>query len=552
MGSIRDAIKIVEKTPEEIEAIKADIKKTGLPDEMIAVILYGLNLIEWLPKLILEQKVTISRLKELLFGKKKRTIQPKDDKSKASDEAKAAAKNTDNPPTSTDAANEDNLTDTEDSSEKKKLKGHGRIPHTAYTEATDHKLTIDNLKVGMSCPSECKGRLYEFTPATIIRIKGQQMAAVHRYTIEKLRCNLCNVIITANIPKELGNDKYDASFKAHIVIQKYFMGMPSYRQATYHSFINVPLPHSTQWKLIEELAGCVIPIFNRLCVHAANNKLIYFDDTPLKIVDEIKDNQSNPNKKRKGMYTTGMLAKSENHQIILYFNGVMHAGENLTALLAKRTEKAPVILMCDALGHNTPDYENVILCYCLSHGFRQFSELHKFFPVPCEKVMTLISAIYKVDKETTEMTSLNRLAHHKKFSTPITDKLHAYLFFLMDKKLVEPNEPLGKSVNYMLNHWHKLTQFLRVDGAPLDNNAMEQGLKIPIRGRKNWMFYKNTYGASVGGVLTSIIYTCMLSNVNPLNYLVAIQENQVQMIKNPDAWLPWCYQDTLSSLAMTA
>ena len=122
----------------------------------------------------------------------------------------------------------------------------------------------------------------------------------------------------------------------------------------------------------------------------------------------------------------------------------------------------------------------------------------------------------------------------------------------MDKKLVEPNEPLGKSVNYMLNHWHKLTQFLRVDGAPLDNNAMEQGLKIPIRGRKNWMFYKNTYGASVGGVLTSIIYTCMLSNVNPLNYLVEIQENQVQMIKNPDAWLPWCYQDTLSSLAMTA
>lgn len=248
--------------------------------------------------------------------------------------------------------------------------------------------------------------------------------------------------------------------------------MPSHRQATYHAFINVPLPHSTQWKLIEELAGCVIPIFNRFCVHAANNKLIYFDDTPLKIVDEIKDNQSNPNKKRKGMYTTGMLARSENHQIILYFNGLKHAGENLTALLAKRTEKAHVILMCDALGHNTPDYENVILCYGLSHGFRQFSELHKFFPVPCEKVMALISAIYKVDKETTEMTSSNRLAHHKKFSTPITDKRHAYLFFLRDKKLVEPNEPLGKYVNYMLNHWHKLTQFLRIDGAPLDNKAM--------------------------------------------------------------------------------
>ena len=31
MGMIRDAIKIVEKTPEEIDAIKAEVQKAGLP-----------------------------------------------------------------------------------------------------------------------------------------------------------------------------------------------------------------------------------------------------------------------------------------------------------------------------------------------------------------------------------------------------------------------------------------------------------------------------------------------------------------------------------------
>ena len=72
VGAIKDAIKIVEKTPEEIEAIKAEIKKSGLPDETVTMLMYGLNLILWLPKLILEQKVTISRLKDLLFGKNKR------------------------------------------------------------------------------------------------------------------------------------------------------------------------------------------------------------------------------------------------------------------------------------------------------------------------------------------------------------------------------------------------------------------------------------------------------------------------------------------------
>jgi len=29
---------------------------------------------------------------------------------------------------------------------------------------------------------------------------------------------------------------------------------------------------------------------------------------------------------------------------------------------------------------------------------------------------------------------------------------------------------MGKAVAYMLKHWEPLTQFLRVQGAPLDNN----------------------------------------------------------------------------------
>ena len=89
---------------------------------------------------------------------------------------------------------------------------------------------------------------------------------------------------------------------------------------------------------------------------------------------------------------------------------------------------------------------------------------------------------------------------------------------------------------------------LRLEGAPLDNNAMEQGLKIPIRGRNNWMFYKNTYGAYIGGVLTSVIYTCMLSGINPLHYLVVLQEYKNQIVKKPQAWLPWNYQKALSDL----
>jgi hypothetical protein len=104
----------------------------------------------------------------------------------------------------------------------------------------------------------------------------------------------------------------------------------------------------------------------------------------------------------------------------------------------------------------------------------------------------------------------------------------------------------------MLKHWLELTQFLRVAGAPLDNNIVGRSLKIPIRGRRTWLFYKTEYGAMIGGVLTSVIYTCVLSGVNPLNYLIALQEHKNQIVKEPERWLPWNYQEALATLSLAA
>ena len=45
-------------------------------------------------------------------------------------------------------------------------------------------------------------------------------------------------------------------------------------------------------------------------------------------------------------------------------------------------------------------------------------------------------------------------------------------------------------ITYMLRHWQALTLFLRVAGAPLDNNICERALKMAIRHRKNSLFYR--------------------------------------------------------------
>jgi len=99
----------------------------------------------------------------------------------------------------------------------------------------------------------------------------------------------------------------------------------------------------------------------------------------------------------------------------------------------------------------------------------------------------------------------------------------------------------------MLKRWDKFTQFLKIPGAPIHNNDIERGLKIPIRGRNTWLFYKTEYGAMVGGILTSIIYTCELAGTNPFDYLVALEVYKDQIVKEPSSWLPWNYENARAS-----
>jgi hypothetical protein len=57
--------------------------------------------------------------------------------------------------------------------------------------------------------------------------------------------------------------------------------------------------------------------------------------------------------------------------------------------------------------------------------------------------------------------------------------------------------------------------FLRVPGAPLDNNICEQALKMAIRRRKKSLFYKTMRGAQVGDLYMSLIHTCYFSGADP-------------------------------------
>ncbi len=64
--------------------------------------------------------------------------------------------------------------------------------------------------------------------------------------------------------------------------------------------------------------------------------------------------------------------------------------------------------------------------------------------------------------------------------------------------------------------------------------------------RKDSMSYKTLNGARVGDIYMSLIHTCELNQVNPFEYLVALQEHSRQVVKDPSRWLPWNHTEALA------
>jgi transposase len=140
-----------------------------------------------------------------------------------------------------------------------------------------------------------------------------------------------------------------------------------------------------------------------------------------------------------------------------------------------------------------------------------------------------------------------RLRFHQEHSQPVMDKLYVWLHAQFNERKIEPNSGLGTAIRYVLRHWHPLTLFLRQPGAPLDSNIVERALKKAILHRKNSQFYKTKNGAEVGDLFMSLIHTCELNlnGANPFDYLIELQKHASELAKDPAAWMPWNYQDTL-------
>lgn len=566
---------IVEMDVAERETLLARAAESGLATADVARIRAVFESYAYVSELVDQKNLSLARLRKMLFG----------DRTETSANVLGTPRRGDGPPA--DEREASAAATNANSNTAQPRRGHGRRGADDLPGAAHVQVRLDGLQPGDNCPACGDGTLYELNQSgVLIRFVGQAPVRVTIYDLQKLRCQLCGQLFTAEPPAEAGARKYDATVGSLIGMLKYGHGFPFHRLAQMQDHLEMPLAASTQWEIVALAAESYLPAYEELIRQAAQGELVSNDDTTTKILAWMGRRRAKtvaaesaaraaadpppsdaphvdatalpmaaettiPNLDRTGLYTTGIVAECGSRRIALFCTGRRHAGENLEQVLRRRAaELPPPIQMCDALSRNYPAQFQTIVANCLAHARRKFVEVKDKFLAECEHVLAALAEVYAADADAREKqySPEERLRHHQQVSAPVMERLHAWLKEQLEQRQVEPNSALGAAIEYLRRHWTKLTLFLRVPGAPLDNNVVERALKKAILHRKNSLFYKTERGAKVGDIHMTLIHTCELCGANPSDYLTELQSHAAAVAATPADWLPWNYRDTLAAL----
>jgi transposase len=94
------------------------------------------------------------------------------------------------------------------------------------------------------------------------------------------------------------------------------------------------------------------------------------------------------------------------------------------------------------------------------------------------------------------------------------------LWFEKQLSIIPSASRLAEDIRYGLAHWKGLTRFLDDGRLELDTNPVENAIRPICPTRKNALFAgHHEVGAENWALLSSIVATCRLNDVNPVDYL---------------------------------
>jgi hypothetical protein len=130
-----------------------------------------------------------------------------------------------------------------------------------------------------------------------------------------------------------------------------------------------------------------------------------------------------------------------------------------------------------------------------------------------------IGQLYAVEKKLREQKAGPALREAMRVwqSQPVLTRLHRAMELIRRKTL--PQGLLGQAIDYTLNRWSALTQFVEDGTLEIDNNLIENAIRPSALGKKNFLFFGHPEAGERSAVIYTLLGSCRRQGINPFDYL---------------------------------
>lgn len=342
---------------------------------------------------------------------------------------------------------------------------------------------------------------------------------------EKLACLPCEgqIVCAPRGDKVVEGGMYGLRLVAHLLVSKFADGLPAHRQREQLARLGLELPVSTLIDQLKWATDLLRPIWRVALDEVLASRVMHMDGTGLPVLDR--------NLKGKTRLGTlwGYVGVCEHGSTAAYL--YCSTGKKLAQrpgelgpqdVLARRTG----YVVADAAGIFDESFErpDLIECCCNMHSRRYFTKALDAGDQRAALPLAAYKKIYKIEEEIREhdppLTPEKVLAVRIEKSRPVFDELVAWC--RAHQPAVLPSSKLGAALRYMLNHHVALGRFLTDGVIPIDNGPAE---RLHVRcaiARKNFLFVGSDDGGERAAIAFTILGSCRLLGIDPLEYLADV------------------------------
>lgn len=337
----------------------------------------------------------------------------------------------------------------------------------------------------------------------------------------KYACRHCalGVKLSARSPLLLNKCVASAELIAHIASAKYHYHLPLYRQSEIYeqeSAVEIGRGRLCSW--LSQGAERLWPLMMVLKKHLIAGGYLQVDETPIRIL-------SAPGGRKKS-YMWIYRSFTQGQPVVYYDHQLSREGRWATEFL----EGFKGYLQTDGYTgyHDLQSQEAIIFFFCWAHARRKYADVVKASKVNkgvAYQMLRYIRALYAVER-LSRLWSCNaekRKQLRQRHSEPILRMIYTYL--LMKRLSVPCGSQLGKAIEYTLSHWEGLNRYIHYGEVEIDNNLVENDVRLIGVGRRNYLFFAGEGGGRMASIFYTLIRNCITYKLNPERYICYALKN---------------------------